>query len=95
LSERYGRSDAARQMVDVVLLVREHGPAGVELAVRGALAAGAIDGRAVALLARRAQSTERAVPGPLTGLEPRLEAHHRPMPDLAEYDQLRGLEGRA
>ena len=35
------------------------GPAGVELAVRGALTAGAIDGRAVALLARRAQSTER------------------------------------
>jgi len=95
LSDRYGRSDAARQMVDVVLLCREHGPAGVELAVRGALTAGAIDGRAVALLARRAQSTERAVPGPLTGLEPRLEAHHRPMPDLTEYDQLRGLEGRA
>src|ERR1700731_4254499 len=35
-------------MVDVVLLCREHGPAGVELAVRGALTAGAIDGRAVA-----------------------------------------------
>ena len=92
---RYGRSDAARQMVDVVLLVREHGPAGVELAVRGALTAGAIDGRAVALLARRAQNTERAVSVPLTGLEPRLEAHHRPMPDLTEYDQLRGLEARA
>jgi hypothetical protein len=95
LVERYGRSDAARQMVDVVLLVREHGPAGVELAVRGALTAGAIDGRAVALLARRAQSTERATPGPLTGLEPRLEAITRPVPDLAAYDQLRGLEGRA
>ena len=95
LSERYGRSDAARQMVDVVLLVREYGPAGVELAVRGALAAGAIDGRAVALLARRAQSTERPATDPLTGLEPRLEAHHRPLPDLIEYDQLCGLEGRA
>jgi transposase len=95
LSERYGRSDAARQMVDVVLLCREHGPAGVELAVRGALTAGAIDGRAVALLARRAAASTRSVPGPLTGLEPRLEAHHRPMPDLTEYDQLRGLEGRS
>ncbi|MDQ6803592.1 MAG: IS21 family transposase [Actinomycetota bacterium] len=95
LSERYGRSDAARQMVDVVLLCREHGPAGVELAVRGALTAGAIDGRAVALLARRAAASTRSVPGPLTGLEPRLEAHHRPMPDLTEYDQLHGLEGRS
>jgi transposase len=95
LTDRYGRSDAARQMVDVVLLCREHGPAGVELAVRGALTAGAIDGRAVALLARRAQNTERVVPRPLTGLEPHLQAHERPMPDLTAYDQLRGLEARA
>ena len=51
LTGRYGRSDAARQIVDVVLLCRDHGPAVVELAVRGALAAGAIDGRAVAVLA--------------------------------------------
>ena len=35
-------------MVDVLMLCREHGPARVELAVRGALAAGAHDGRAVA-----------------------------------------------
>jgi hypothetical protein len=95
LVERYGRSDAARQMVDVMLLCREHGPAGVEMAVRGALTAGAIDGRAVALLARRAHSTERAAPDPLTGLEPRLEAITRPMPDLTAYDQLRGLEARS
>ena len=47
LTDRYGRSDAARQMVDVLLLCRDHGAAGVELAVRGALTAGAIDGRAV------------------------------------------------
>jgi transposase len=90
LTDRYDRSDAARQMVDVLLLCREHGPDCVELAVRGALTAGAIDGRAVALLARRAQSTERVVSTPLTDLEPRLEATARPMPDLAEYDQLRG-----
>ena len=64
-------------MVDVLLLCREHGPARVELAVRGALAAGAIDGRAVAVLARRAESrTDRAAP-PLTGLDARLAAHER------------------
>jgi transposase len=95
LIERYGRSDAARQMVDVVLLCREHGPEQVALAVRGALTAGAIDGRAVALLARRSQSTASAPPGPLTDLEPRLAAHDRPAPgDLADYDQLRGQEAR-
>jgi hypothetical protein len=93
LTGRYGRSDAARQMVDVVLLCREHGPASVELAVRGALTAGAIDGRAVALLARRSQSTASAPPQPLTDLEPRLAAHDRPAPgDLADYDQLRNQQ---
>ena len=60
LTGRYGRSDAARQMVDVVLLCREHGPDRVALAVRGALTAGAIDGRAVAVLARRAESARPA-----------------------------------
>ncbi|MDQ3937823.1 MAG: IS21 family transposase [Chloroflexota bacterium] len=86
LSERYGDSEAARQMVDVLLLIREHGPAQVELAVRGALAAGAIDGRAVAVLARK---TQTAPPPPrLDGLQPRLAACDRPAPDLAGYDQL-------
>jgi transposase len=87
LIDRYGRSDAARQMVDVVLLCRDHGPDQVALAVRGTLMAGAIDGRAVAVLARRAQTAPGA-PVPLTGLEPRLRAHERPAPDLAGYDQL-------
>jgi transposase len=88
LAARYGRSDGARQMVDVVLLCRDHGPDEVALAVRGALTAGAIDGRAVAVLARRAQSVP--TPAPLTGLEPRLQAHERPAPDLTDYDQLLG-----
>ena len=48
-------------MVDVLLLAREHGPAHVELAVRGALAAGAHDGRAVGVLARRADRPPAAV----------------------------------
>ena len=93
LSDRYGRSEAARQMVDVLLLCREHGPDQVVLAVRGALAAGAHDGRAVAVLARRARTASRA-PAPLTGLQPRLQAHARPAPDLADYDQLRDRGAR-
>jgi hypothetical protein len=60
-----GQSEADRQMVDVLMLCREHAPARVELAVRGALAAGAIDGRAVAVLARRT-ARPRRWPG-LTG----------------------------
>jgi transposase len=90
LTGRYGRSEAARQMVDVLLLCREHGPDRVTLAVRGALTAGAHDGRAVAVLARRAH-THQTAPAPLSGLQPRLARHARPVPDLVDYDQL--LEG--
>jgi len=93
LTERYGRSEAARQMVDVLMLCREHGPDHVVLAVRGVLAAGAHDGRAVAVLAHRAQQT-KTTPAPLSGLQARLAEHARPTPDLASYDQLlRRLEG--
>jgi transposase len=89
LADRYGHSEAARQMVDVLMLCREHGPARVVLAVRGALAAGAHDGRAVAVLTRRAE-TAHAAPAPLGDLQPRLAAHARPAPDLTDYDQLLG-----
>lgn len=86
LDTRYGGSEAARQMVDVLLLCREHGPSHVELAVRGALAAGAHDGRAVALLARR---SERPSQLPLFDLPERLQATaNRPAPSLGDYDQL-------
>jgi hypothetical protein len=67
------------------MLCREHGPDRVALAVRGALTAGAHDGRAVAVLARRADT---APPAPLLDLAPRLAAHARAVPDLADYDQL-------
>ena len=82
---KVGASEAARQLIDVLLLCREHGSERVELAVRGALAAGAYDGRAVAVLARRAG---REVPQPLSGLEPRLTMTAHPLPTLADYDQL-------
>jgi hypothetical protein len=88
LRARWGESEADKQMVDVLMLCREHGPATVELAVRGVLAAGAIDGRAVAVLARRTSPTPP--PARLDGLEARLQAHDRPEPDLAGYDQLIG-----
>jgi transposase len=88
LRARWGDSEADRQMVDVLMLCREHGPATVEMAVRGALAAGAIDGRAVSVLARRTSPIGPA--SRLEGLEARLQAHDRPEPDLSGYDQLIG-----
>jgi hypothetical protein len=77
-------------MVDVVLLCRDHGPDQIAMAVTGALTAGAIDGRAVAVLARRAETTGQVAVAPLTDLAPRLAAHQRPAPDLTDYDQLIG-----
>jgi transposase len=84
LEDRYGASEAARQMVDVLLLCRDHGPDRVELAVKGALAAGAHDGRAVALLASR--TDQRPSQPLLFELPPQLTASERPAPTLGEYD---------
>lgn len=85
ITERYGPSEAARQMVDVLMLAREHGAGEVELAVRGALAAGAHDGRAVAVLANRAAPRK---PAALDDLPSRLAGLGAPPPTLAHYDQL-------
>jgi hypothetical protein len=86
IEQRVGRSEAARQIVDVLMLCREHGPARVELAVRGALAAGAHDGRAVAVLARQAQRPA----APAIDVDARLAAIGAPPPrDLSAYDRLR------
>lgn len=90
IATKVGASEAARQMVDVLMLVREHGPERVELAVRGALAAGAHDGRAVAVLANRAHDRVPAVA--LDGLDERLAAIERPQPTITDYDQLLGLQ---
>lgn len=84
LRERVGASEAARQIVDVLMLCRDHDPKVVGLAVRGALAAGALDGRAVALL------VDRKTRPPAVAIEvpDRLAQHERPAPGLDEYDQL-------
>jgi transposase len=89
IAERVGAQEAARQMVDVLMLCREQSAGQVELAVRGALTAGSYDGRAVAVLARR---QDRAAAVPLSGLTDRLAVTERPEPDIADYDQLLGRE---
>jgi transposase len=85
IAARYGSSEAARHMVEVLLLAREVGPEAMIAAVAGALMAGAHDGRAVALLARR---KARAPAPALTDLPARLALCERPPPGLADYDQL-------
>lgn len=86
IQARVGPQEAARQMVDVLMLCREIPAGRVELAVRGALAASAHDGRAVALLARR---SARPIP-PALEIDAHLAGIGCPPPqDLSGYDQLR------
>ncbi|MCA1698339.1 MAG: IS21 family transposase, partial [Actinobacteria bacterium] len=87
LAERHGASEAARQMVEVLVLCRDLGAARVELAARGALSAGALEAGAVAVLARR---NERPPAERLADLPERLRATERPEPSLASYDALIG-----
>jgi len=92
LEQRHGPSEAARQMVDLLCVVDEVGAEPVALACRGAMTAGAIDARAVAVLARRA---DRPDPEPLTGLDDRLACVERPEPELDGYDALLGRQEAA
>jgi transposase len=85
VTERYGASEGARQMVDVLMLAREHSAGEVELAVRGALTAGAHDGRAVAVLASRGARVK--IPT-LEDLPQRLQGLGAPPPTLDHYDEL-------
>ena len=90
IQARSGRQEAARQMIEVLLLCREHDAEQVELAVRGALAAGAHDGRAVKLLVDRAARPQP----PAFEIDARLAAIGSPPPtdDISAYDQLRDTE---
>ena len=85
LKQRLGETGAAKQMVEVLLLHRIHPAQVVHQAVAGALAAGAIDGRAVAVLVRTATEGKR----PLVLLDVgELDVYQRPQPHVDAYDQL-------
>ncbi len=87
LEEKVGRSEAARQMIDVLLLCREHDADVVEQAVRGVITVGAIDGRAVQLLCRR--SVQRTLPETVI-VDPETVTIDVPTPTLGSYDTLLG-----
>ena len=85
MERRHGRSEGARQMVDLLFLHRQYGAPAVLMAVEEALAAGTYDFAAVALILRRA-----AEPPPVT-TRPSLQLIHEPLvpiPDCRQYDQL-------
>ncbi len=86
IEERTSPSEAARQMVDVLLLVRELGADKVIEATAGAVTAGSFDGKAVALLAR----IEPRPLAPQVEVDPKLAQIGSPPPDdLGAYERLR------
>lgn len=85
IEERRGRSAAAVQMVEILLLIREHGLASVADAAERCVDCGAFDAGAVAILARR--SDERRVL-PLADLDTRLVGLGSPPPSLDHYNEL-------
>jgi len=85
LKARVGESQAARQMVDILLLHRRYPAQVVEQAVSGVLAAGVVDGHAVAVLVRRALEGRP----PLAVLDVgELDHYQRPQPEVGAYDAL-------
>jgi hypothetical protein len=85
LKARVSESQAARQMVDILLLHRRYPAQVVEQAVCVVLAAGVLDGHAVAVLVRRALEGRP----PLAVLDVgELDHYQRPQPEVHAYDAL-------
>lgn len=90
LRRRHGRPDGTRAMIDVLLLHRRHPRGVVDQAVSAALALGAADHRAVALLCRHS-SDQRPVPAAIDVGS--LARYDRAMPILDDYDLLLAMRG--
>lgn len=89
LMARQGKAEGTRQMVQVLLLHREHGRELVELAAATALERGCVEAEAVKHLIRHLD--EPVVPvAPLDELGD-LARYAVPMPGLAEFDALLGV----
>ena len=87
LEDKVGRSQAASQMIDVLLCCRDYPPEAVEQSVAGALAAGAIDGRAVQVLCRRTSERDRPATEHVM-LDQRVRQVELPTPSISAYDEL-------
>lgn len=86
LVTRYGDAEGTRQLVDVLLLLRDADEDAVTMAVELALAYGCIDGQAVAYLLRQLLAPARPDNEPLCDLGD-LALYERREPDIAKYDR--------
>jgi transposase len=88
LRQRQGKQEGTRAMIDVLLLVREHGPARVRQAVEEALELGCSDVGAVRYLLS-ASGQEQQPPPAAPAHIGALNRYDRPQPSLDDYDRLR------
>lgn len=95
LRERSGDKQGTRQMIEVLLLHRHHPKPIVRRAVEQALAVGAIDPGAIALLARHLGTVPDEPPVQLSLVElGELSRYERPVPETVSYDALLAGAGR-
>ena len=85
LKERYGSAEGSRQLIDVLMLLREAPAEGVTMAVELALSHGCIDGQAVAYLLRQVLAPARQESELFLDLGP-LSVYERVEPDISQYD---------
>ncbi len=89
LRERSGDKQGTRQMIEVLLLHRHHPTQIVRRAVEQALAVGAADPGAIALLARHLENAPDEPPVQLSLVElGELSRYERPVPETTSYDAL-------
>lgn len=89
LVARHGKAEGTRQMVEVLLLHREHGRELVEVAAATAVERGCIEAEAVKHLVRHLdEPVVQVVP---LGELGELARYAVPVPDMAEYDALLGM----
>jgi hypothetical protein len=86
LIERFDETEAARQMLCVLMLHRDHDADSVLVAVELGLEYGSVDAGAISVLVRQLSQTETTAP-PLVDLGV-LARYERPIADLSDYDAL-------
>jgi transposase len=85
LRERHGKQDGTREMIELLLLSKEHGWAGLRRRIEEALALGCTDAAAVKHLLQAGGLQHQ----PRAGVEiGELSCYERPLPELHHYDAL-------
>jgi len=89
MSEKQGRQDGTRSMIALIRMGREFGYAKLETSVAQALVLGCTDVAAIRHLLMSDQLQHAAVTTVEIGV---LAAYERPLPTMAEYNQLLAME---